>query len=219
MEGKVFCENLTWFIALWMCVLVARRLWRAAHPSVPAAVSSPKRKTPRPLKPRTPKDCPVCGRPHPTPLVGNVRKPDVLPWCERKSARGKPKTICTAGYACPNPDCDYHGNTDSTFHALVGAGKRGADGIQWLKCQACRKRFSSRRDTALYRLRTPAAQVALTLLVIHLGLSIADAALLFHHSEATLRLWLSRAGQHAEKVHAHFFRHLTLGHVQLDELP
>ena len=32
-------------------------------------------------------------------------------------------------------------------------------------------------------------QVALTLLVIHLGLSVADAALFFHHSEVTLRLW------------------------------
>ena len=29
---------------------------------------------------------------------------------------------------------------------------------------------------------------------------------------------LSRAGQHAHQVQAHFFRNLTLGHVQLDEL-
>ena len=34
----------------------------------------------------------------------------------------------------------------------------------------------------------------------------------------TIRLWLTRAGQHAEKVHAHFFQNLTLGHLQLDEL-
>jgi len=155
----MFYENLACFIALWIGVLLVRRLWRATHPRVPVAVSSPKHKTPRPLKPRPPNDCPVRGRPHPTPLAGNVRKPGVLPWRERKSVRGTPKTICTAGYACPNPECDYHGNTDSTFHALVGDGKRGADGIQWLKCQACHKRFSSRRGTALYRLRTPAAQV------------------------------------------------------------
>jgi len=214
----MFYENVIWFSMLWVSILVTRRVWRATRPPVPVVVASPRRKTPRPLKPRTPHDCPVCGRPHPTPLLGNTRQPGVLPWRERKSKRGRPKTICTAGYACPNPDCDYHGNTDSTFHALVGAGKRGADGIQWLQCQACGKRFSSRLDTALYRLHTPAAQVALTLLVIHLGLSIADAALLFHHSEVTLRLWLSRAGQHAQKVHAHFFRNLSLGHVQLDEL-
>jgi IS1 family transposase len=29
---------------------------------------------------------------------------------------------------------------------------------------------------------------------------------------------LARAGEHAEKVHAHFFHHQTLGHLQLDEL-
>jgi IS1 family transposase/transposase-like protein len=214
----MFYENLVWFCLLWLSVLVARRLWRATHPPTLAAVASPKRKTPRPLKPRTPNDCPVCGRPHPTPIAGNVRQPGVPPWCERKSQRGKPKTICTAGSACPNPKCDYHGNTDSTFHALVGDGKRGADGIQWLKCQACGKRFSSRRGTALYRLRTPAAQVAQVLLAVNLGLTISDTGLLFQHSEMTIRLWLSRAGQHAEKVHVHFFRNLHLGHLQLDEL-
>jgi hypothetical protein len=152
------------------------------------------------------------------PLVGNIRQPGVLAWSERKSTRGKPKTICTAGDACPRLECDYFGNTDPTFHALVGDGKRGVDGIQGLCCQACGKRFSSRRDTALYRLRTPAARVALVLLAVNLGLTIADAQLLFGHSEVTIRLWLTRAGQHAEKVHAYFFRNLHLGHLQLDEL-
>jgi len=147
-----------------------------------------------------------------------VRQPDVRPWSERKSPRGKRKIICTAGYACPNPECDYHGNTDSTFHALVSDGQRGADGIQWLGCQACRKRFSSRRGTALYRLRTPAAQIAQVLMAVNLGLTLADTALLFHHSEVTVRLWVARAGMHAEKIHAHFFQNLTLGHLQLDEL-
>ena len=39
------------------------------------------------------------------------------------------KTICTAGYACPQPDCDYFGNADPTFHALIGNGQRASDGI------------------------------------------------------------------------------------------
>ena len=55
----MFCEHLAWFTVLWVSVLICRRLWRAVHPSVPASVSSPKRKTPRPLKPRTPNDCPA----------------------------------------------------------------------------------------------------------------------------------------------------------------
>jgi hypothetical protein len=89
-------------------------------------------------KPRTPKECPVCGRPPPTPLVGNSRKPGVVPWLEHKSTRGtlRAKTSCTA----------------------------------------------------LYRLRTPAAWVALVLLAINLGLTIAEAQLLFGHSQVTIRL-------------------------------
>ena len=135
-------ENLVWFTLLGICVLVMRRLWHAAHSALPSSVPSPKRKTPRLLKPHTPHDCPVCGRPHPTPHVGNARKPGVLPWRERKSARGKPKRICTAGYACPTPDCDNFGNTDSTFHALVGDGTHGANDIQGFKCQACATRLA-----------------------------------------------------------------------------
>jgi transposase-like protein len=216
----MFYENLALFTVLWVIVLVAHRLWRAAHLPIPASVSSPKRKTPRPLKPRTPNDCPVCGRPHPTPLWGNPRKPGILPWRERKSRRGRRKTICTAGHACSNPECDYYGNTVSTFHALVGDGQRGADGIQQCQCQACGQRFSSRLGTALYRLRTPAAKVAQVLLAVpSVGLTVADAQLLFGHSEVTIRLWLTRAGRHAEKVHLHFFRNLHRGHLQLDELP
>jgi hypothetical protein len=115
-------ENLVWFCLLWLCVLIARRLWHTTHPPVAVAVPSPKRKTPRPLKPtsassvepRTLHDCPVCGRPHSTSLIGNTRKPGVLLWSERKSTRGKPQTICTAGYACPRPECDYFGNSDDS---------------------------------------------------------------------------------------------------------
>lgn len=147
-------------------------------------------------------------------------KPGVLPWSERKSRRGtlRAKTVCTAGWACPPPECDYYGNTDSTYHALVGNGVRGVEGVQQLRCQCCGTRFSSRRNTALYRLRTPAAQVVQVLLAVNLGLTVADTQLLLGHSETTLRLWLTRAGSHAEKVQAHFFHPLHLGHLQLDAL-
>ena len=173
-------------------------------------------KEPRPLKPRSPLDCPVCRRPHPKPLWGHGHKPGVLSWRERKHPQGPHKHVCTAGHACPNPLCDYWGNTDSTFHALVGNGPR--NGIQQFKCQACKKRFSSRWGTALYRLHARAWDVGRVLLAVNLGLSMADVQQLFGHSDTTLRLWLSRAGAHAEKVHAHFFRNLQIGHLQFDEL-
>jgi hypothetical protein len=76
-------------------------------------------------------------------------------WSEFRSSRGKPRTICTAGYACTNPRCGYHGNTDPTFHALVDDGKRGADGIQWLRCQACHHRFPRTPKTEMARTAAP----------------------------------------------------------------
>jgi IS1 family transposase len=173
-------------------------------------------KEPRPLKPRSPLDCPVGCRPHPKPLWGHAHKPGVLPWPKRKSRRGKPKHLCTAGHACPNPLCDDWGNTDPTFHALVGNGRR--NGIQPFRCQACKTGFTSRWGTALYRLHTTAGDVARVLLAVNLGLSLANVQRLFGHSDTTLRLWLSRAGAHAEKVHSHFFRNLHIGHLQCDEL-
>ena len=41
--------------------------------------------------------------------------------------------------------------------------------------------------TALYRLRTPAAQVAQVLLAVNLSLTVADVQLLLGHSESTIR--------------------------------
>jgi IS1 family transposase len=189
-------------------VLPLRRELRYVPPTLP--------KEPRPLKPRSPRDCPVCQRPHPQSIWEHAHKPGVLPWPARKSPRGKPKQVCTAGHACPNPLCDYWGNTDPTFHALVGNGQR--HGIQQFKCQACKKRFTSRWGTALYRLQASADLIGRVLLAVNLGLSYADVERLFSVSDTTLRLWLSRAGAHAEKVHAHFFRNLRIGHLQFDEL-
>jgi IS1 family transposase/transposase-like protein len=191
-------------------------IWRARRTTASIASQTAAPKAPRVLKPRTPDDCPLCRRPHPTPLLGNVRKPGVKPWPTRKSRRGPAKRVCTAGHACPNAACVYHGNAESTFHALVGNGRR--NGIQQLKCQACQTGFSSRWGTALYRLRTPAHAVAQALLAFNLGLSAAEVQLLLGHSDTTLRLWLTRAGLHAQRVHHHFFQNLPLGHLQFDEL-
>ena len=38
------------------------------------------------------------------------------------------------------------------------------------------------------------------------------------YRQATITTWLSRAGQHAHSFHKHFFCHLQLRYVQLDEL-
>ncbi len=143
----------------------------------------------------------------------------MVPYAQRKSRRGRTKTIDTHGQACPNPDCDYCGVIDPALHALVGYGHHGRhDPIQDFYCQACHRKFSARRHTPLYRLRTPAARVAQVLHAVAEGLSAQAAARVFQLSETTVRSWITRAGQHSHRLHDRLMHALQLTHVQLDEL-
>jgi IS1 family transposase/transposase-like protein len=171
------------------------------------------------LKPRCPADCPAC-RLASAPSSGGEPAPGpVRPWREVKSQRGAPKRIPTEGFACPNQQCPYFGITDAHIHALVGDGKHGrAEQIQTFRCQACRTTFTSRRNAALYRLKTPSHQVARVLSALAEGLDPSAAERVFGYRQATITTWLTRAGEHAQTLHKHFFSHLHLPHLQLDEL-
>src|SRR5215471_16954659 len=169
------------------------------------------------LKPRSPDDCPACRLDSP-PSSGGEPAP-VRPWHEVKSRRGAPKRIDTQGYACPSPQCRYFGHTDVHRHALVGDGKHGkSEPIQTFRCQACRTTFTCRRNTPLYRLKTPSQQVAVVLSALAEGLDASAAERVFGFRQATITTWLSRAGKHAHTLHERFFFQLHLPHLQLDEL-
>ncbi len=171
------------------------------------------------LKPRCPDDCPACRLASTPSSVAGPAPVSVRPWCEVKSRRGAPKRVNTEGFTCPNPQCTYFGNTDAHFHALVGDGKHGqAERIQTFRCQECRSTFSARRDTPLYRLKTPSHQVAMVLAALAEGLDPSAASRVFGFRQATITTWLSRAGEHAQSLHEHFFFQLHLPHIQLDEL-
>jgi IS1 family transposase/transposase-like protein len=198
----------------WLCHLyvlhhdLACARVRAGHPVIH-----------RLLKPRNPVDCPAC-RLASTASSGRGPAPGpVRPWSEVKSQRGAPKRIPTEGFACPNPKCPYFGITDAHIHALVGDGKHGcAEQIQTFRCQACRTTFTSRRNTALYRLKTPSHQVARVLAALAEGLDVSAAERVFGSRQATITTWLTRPGEHAQTLHKHFFSYLHFPHLQLDEL-
>ena len=79
----------------------------------------------------------------------------------RKGTGGKKKTIPTQGCFCSNPLCYYYLLDDESLHALVGFGTHGKyETIQNLRCQFCRKKFTVRRHTVLYRLKTLSTTVA-----------------------------------------------------------
>ena len=115
-----------------------------------------KPKIPRPLRPRSPDDCSLCCAQ--TPPTAPTDPPP--PWNHVKSRRGRHKQIDTEGLACPNHECRYCGITDTSIHALVGYGSHGKDErIQDIRCQACGCKFTARRDTPLYRLKTPPQRI------------------------------------------------------------
>jgi hypothetical protein len=72
--------------------------------------------------------------------------------------------------------------------------------------------------TPLYRLKTPSQQIAVVLTALAEGLDASAAERVFGYRQATITTWLSRAGQHAQSFHEHFFCHLQLAYVQLGEL-
>jgi IS1 family transposase/transposase-like protein len=192
--------------------------WLPLQPSH-SAVASRHSPIHRLLKPRTPLDCPSCRLGSPPSSAGGSVPTPVRPWPEVKSRRGAPKRIGTEGFACPNPHCPYFGITDAHIHALVGDGKHGhAEPIQTFRGPACHSTFSARRNTPLYRLKTPSHQVAVVLSALAEGLDSSAAERVFGFRQATITRWLTRAGGHAHTLHGRFFCHLHLPHLQLDEL-
>jgi IS1 family transposase/transposase-like protein len=189
--------------------------WRARSPSgAPTGVGRR-----RHWHPRTPDDCPCCRGTALDRVPGAAIAPSVRPWVEVKSRRGAPKRQPTAGYACPTPTCPYFGITDARIHALIAYGQHGTqERIPDLRCQACGTKFTARRGTALYRLKTPSSRVGVVLSALAEGLDVGAAVRVFGYRETTVTRWLIRAGQHAERLHQALFHDLHLPHVQLDEI-
>jgi hypothetical protein len=102
---------------------------------------------------------------------------------------------------------------------LFGDGKHGrTEPIQTFRCQACRTTFTARRNTPLYRLKTPSHHVAMVLSALAEGLDASAAERVFGYRQATITTRLTREGSHAQILHERFFFQLRLPHLQLDEL-
>ena len=167
---------------------------------------------------QSPRECPVCRAAHGTCEEPATRQ-TVEAWRKQKSQRGRPKTVSTDGYSCPNRQCLYYGITDEQVHALVGDGvHHDADAIQYLRCQACGSKFSSRHGTPMYDLKTPVKRVDEVMTATSEGVDISAASRIFKHDQRTIQRWLERTGNHARRLHQHFFHDLVCAHLPLDEL-
>lgn len=93
-----------------------------APPEAAAPVSAKPTKPPPPLKPATPDSCPYCraqavveslSPPQPATPVN----PQADPWADSvvtvRRGPGRPKTVNTHGFACPNPECNFYNHPDA----------------------------------------------------------------------------------------------------------
>lgn len=85
-----------------------------------------------------------------------------------------------------------------------------------LQCKACRKSFGWTHGTPMYRLRTPAREIARTLLIVMRRGSLRAAEEISGHKYETIKEWLLLASDHAEAITQALVRDLELGETEVD---
>lgn len=86
--------------------------------------------------------------------------------------------------------------------------------IRDIKCQACGKKVTARRNTILYRLKSHSGLVEKILWLLALGVDASALEEVFGVREITIRTWLCRSGMQRKKLHERFMGELELVHVQ-----
>jgi len=108
---------------------------------------------------------------------------------------------------CPNPACEKP--------HVIRNGSSG--GRQRYECRGCGRFFGDTAGTPMYRLHTPAAEVAQALLIVMRRGSLRAAEEITGHKYETIGVWLRRANEHAEALTAILTQDLHLSTVEIDE--
>jgi transposase-like protein len=90
-------------------------------------------------------------------------------------------------------------------------------GRQRWRCGGCRRTFGPTTGTAMYRLKTPPAEVAQALRVVLRRGSLLAAEELTGHKYETVGRWLRQAAAHAEALTTALVTDLQLSEVEVDE--
>jgi hypothetical protein len=178
--SQVMVLLVVWVI--WIVDGVAiRREWRAAR-----LRAGEWRRTRRALRPRGAESCERCcaeGEAKARPARG-----EPVAWEHYKQQTGRHKAYNSDGVFCPNETCRYYEASDGQVHAIVHDGWRGKrKDIPYWRCQACGKRFSGRRNTPLYYLKTPETRVAEVLSALAEGVDGAASSRIFSTSRKVSR--------------------------------
>jgi transposase-like protein len=114
---------------------------------------------------------------------------------------------------CPSPDNPPCPRCGGGHVAKEG---RTPSGQQRWQCRGCGKTFGPTLGTPLYRLHTPAAEVARSLLVVMRRGSLSAAEAVTGHKYETLGRWLRAAATHADALTTALVEELHLTAVEVD---
>jgi transposase-like protein len=109
-----------------------------------------------------------------------------------------------------NPRCPRCGAAHVTSNGRTRTGQP-----RW-QCHRCAQTFGPTFATPLYRLHTPAGEVARSLLVVMRRGSLSAAEEITGHKYETLGRWLRAAAAHAEALTAALVHDLHLSAVEVD---
>jgi transposase-like protein len=108
---------------------------------------------------------------------------------------------------CPNPACEKP--------HVIRNGSSG--GRRRYECRCCGRFFGDTAGTPMYRLHTPAAEVAQALLIVMRRGSLRAAEEITGHKYETIGEWLRRASEQAEALTTVLTQDLHLSTVEIDE--
>ena len=109
-----------------------------------------------------------------------------------------------------NPSCPRCGAEHVVKHGRTPTGRP-----RW-RCRRCAQTFGPTLGTPLYRLHTPASEVARSLLVVMRRGSLSAAEEVTGHKYETLGRWLRAAAAHAEALTDALVHDLRLTAVEVD---
>lgn len=124
--------------------------------------------------------------------------------------------VDTTLFFCPNETCPNYGRIGPD-NQIVRAGYYGKDEkkTQMFKCKVCGKRFSIRRGTPLFNLKTDEETFYRTIASLAEGKGLRATARSISIDKDTVRRWLEKVYQNAKKVSRNGFH---FENVQIDEL-
>jgi transposase-like protein len=118
---------------------------------------------------------------------------------------------------CPNPDCSHFGKAKAEGGKFWLNHRAGKENVAIYRCGHCRKYFSERRGTPLFRSHLRSDEVAKIVEHLHEGCGIRRTARLTRHTTDTVSRYAHVAGLHAKAIHKQLVCNLKPSELQADE--